>query len=611
LNLEGFVDAVRKLRRCAGFTDEERDELDACFEKFDQDMSGNVSSEELMRVFRYMGFNPSEEVFENVVKQVDADGSGEIDQEEFIMAMKIFHQIQRDEFQAIFEHIVEDDGTVSTDDLYQAVMDLGWFPTEAAVAEAVQMVDKDGSGEIDFDEFVMFMQYLRKTEGFTQAEIEEFQRLFNKFDIEGSGEIDTVETSKALRAFGYPTAIEVVADTVAEVDVDGSGEMDMSEFLKMFRIFRNREMAQLLKEFEKNAEKEKPPMGTVGVIPGAIPNFDLADVGVPADDENADDADAPKKPVIHQRAITRNDNNVGSRMKELRKLKVDKKKLPKIITDLGYTAPELIEKAMLVLEDVEAVSWEPFLAFFKTYRTYEIEEHNRRAGFSVSEVEDYEKIFNKYDKDGGGSLSYKEMMPLLREIGYAPKNLKEQEQLKKIISEIDEDESDEIDFREFLHLMRRFLDDTLAARVVKEKEMVSRANFAQDDVAGWRAVFVKFDLDKSGTFELDEGINILAAVGINLTQQSMRDQYESIYHSVDEDGNGVIDFGEFLLLIRRLVDLDFGGIATRMSPKDKEETAQDLKKQRRSERRRSQRQSICGNFDLANFEKKRSSITKN
>ena len=47
--------------------------------------------------------------------------------------------------------------------------------------------------------------------------------------------------------------------------------------------------------------------------------------------------------------------------------KVDKKKLPKIITDLGYTAPELIEKAMLVLEDVEAVSWEPFLAFFKTY----------------------------------------------------------------------------------------------------------------------------------------------------------------------------------------------------------------------------------------------------
>ena len=68
-----------------------------------------------------------------------------------------------------------------------------------------------------------------------------------------------------------------MADTVAEVDVDGSGEMDMSEFLKMFRIFRNREMAQLLREFEKNAVKEKPPMGTVGVIPGTIPNVDTRD----------------------------------------------------------------------------------------------------------------------------------------------------------------------------------------------------------------------------------------------------------------------------------------------------------------------------------------------
>ena len=33
--------------------------------------SGNVSSEELMRVFKYMGFNPSEEEFEHVVKTVD------------------------------------------------------------------------------------------------------------------------------------------------------------------------------------------------------------------------------------------------------------------------------------------------------------------------------------------------------------------------------------------------------------------------------------------------------------------------------------------------------------------------------------------------------------
>ena len=72
-----------------------------------------------------------------------------------------------------------------------------------------------------------------------------------RYDIDDSGEIDTLETSKALRAFGYPTSIEVVQDTIREVDVDGSGEMDLAEFLKIIRIFRNREMWKLLKQFER------------------------------------------------------------------------------------------------------------------------------------------------------------------------------------------------------------------------------------------------------------------------------------------------------------------------------------------------------------------------
>ena len=88
----------------------------------------------------------------------------------------------------------------------------------------------------------------------------------------------------------------------------------------------------------------------------------------------------------------------------------------------------------------------------------------------------------------------------------------------------------------------------------------------------------RFDLDKSGMFDFYECINILEAVGVYLTQQYMHDQYLNLYHSVDEDDNDCIDFGEFLLLMRRLVDMDFGGIAMLTKPKDKEETIQDRKK---------------------------------
>ena len=65
----------------------------------------------------------------------------------------------------------------------------------------------------------------------------------------------------------------------------------------------------------------------------------------------------------------------------------------------------------------------------------------------------------------------------------------------------------------------------------------------------------------------------------------LNDEYKRLFLSVDEDDSGDIDFGEFLLLMRKFVDADFGGIATRMAPKDKQETVEDRKRAQRAERR--------------------------
>ena len=75
------------------------------------------------------------------------------------------------------------------------------------------------------------------------------RRLFSKFDIDGSGEISTLELSSALRAIGYPTSLTVLQNLVQEVDVDGSGEIDEGEFFKLIRKYKNREMLQSEKLF--------------------------------------------------------------------------------------------------------------------------------------------------------------------------------------------------------------------------------------------------------------------------------------------------------------------------------------------------------------------------
>ena len=82
-----------------------------------------------------------------------------------------------------------------------------------------------------------------------------------------------------------------------------------------------------------------------------------------------------------------------------------------------------------------------------------------RAGFNEEQVEDYEASFKKYDHDGGGSLSLKEINPLLEELGKAPKNKRERERLLQMMKEIDDDDTGEIEFPEFLQLMRKFSEE--------------------------------------------------------------------------------------------------------------------------------------------------------
>jgi Ca2+-binding EF-hand superfamily protein len=97
----------------------------------------------------------------------------------------------------------------------------------------------------------------------------------------------------------------------------------------------------------------------------------------------------------------------------------------------------------------------------------------------------------------------------------------------------------------------------------KEKDVVSRTNFTPEEVTLWRDIFVKFDDDKSGEFDTAEGKKLLQAVGINLNERVMHDRYLQLFKEVDEDENGSMDFPEFLLMMRKLIDIDFGGIATR------------------------------------------------
>ena len=60
----------------------------AAFSVFDKDGSGTVSTSELGETMSALGQNPSAEELDAIIKEVDADGSGEIDFDEFCACMQ-------------------------------------------------------------------------------------------------------------------------------------------------------------------------------------------------------------------------------------------------------------------------------------------------------------------------------------------------------------------------------------------------------------------------------------------------------------------------------------------------------------------------------------------
>jgi len=65
----------------------QEEKLKAAFSVYDKDNSGSISIEEIKSVLGY-GKDISEEVWKSVVADIDANGDGEVDFEEFSFMMK-------------------------------------------------------------------------------------------------------------------------------------------------------------------------------------------------------------------------------------------------------------------------------------------------------------------------------------------------------------------------------------------------------------------------------------------------------------------------------------------------------------------------------------------
>ncbi|XP_076019540.1 troponin C, skeletal muscle-like [Genypterus blacodes] len=136
----------------------------AAFDMFDSDGGGDISTRELGNLMKMLGQNPSREELAAIVLEVDEDGSGSIDFEEFLVMM--VHQLKEDttgkseeELSEVFRIFDKNcDGYVDRREFGDILHMTGEAVTEGDIDELFEESDTNKDGKIDFDEFLKMME---------------------------------------------------------------------------------------------------------------------------------------------------------------------------------------------------------------------------------------------------------------------------------------------------------------------------------------------------------------------------------------------------------------------------------------------------------------------
>ncbi|OCT83294.1 hypothetical protein XELAEV_18025831mg, partial [Xenopus laevis] len=131
------------------------------------------------------------------------------------------------EFRAAFDIFVQDaeDGCISTKELGKVMRMLGQSPTPEELQEIIDEVDEDGSGTVDFDEFLVMMVRCMKDDSKGKSE-EELSDLFRMFDINADGYIDLEELKEMLEATGETITEDDIEELMRDGDKNNDGRID-------------------------------------------------------------------------------------------------------------------------------------------------------------------------------------------------------------------------------------------------------------------------------------------------------------------------------------------------------------------------------------------------
>ncbi|KAL6744586.1 hypothetical protein Aduo_017508 [Ancylostoma duodenale] len=155
---DAVADALEQL------TAEQIEQFRKYFNMFDKENKGYIRATQVGQILRTMGQAFEERDLKQLIKEFDTDGSGEIEFEEFA-AMVANFVVNSEDNEGLEEELREafrlydkqGNGYINVSDLRDILRALDENVSEEELDEMIAEIDTDGSGTVDFDEFMEMM----------------------------------------------------------------------------------------------------------------------------------------------------------------------------------------------------------------------------------------------------------------------------------------------------------------------------------------------------------------------------------------------------------------------------------------------------------------------
>jgi len=384
------------MARPGSFSAEELRRMQAVFMRFRADDNNEVEKEVLHEIFSHLGYlRVTEEDVSRLADQVTPYAT--LDFEEFVLLAEKYAYHEFTQFKVIFDSVdLDGNGDLDSDEIMGLMTQLGITPLQKVLEEALQVVDDNCDGKINFEEFVHLMAVYRVTEGFSAAEVEELKAVFDRFALRapavgsqpGDVQIRSSSLTEAMLHMFGPQAMKLALKLSEQLRSMGGPMqqeqgLNFSEFLVWARILREKELEEYKRQFAEFKQEDEE----------TVKWSDMA----------------------------------------------------KVLQAYGYmplneTLQDLQEQ--LDSDRNQEMDFNEFVELMATFR--------KNDGFTRAKAAELKSLFMAHDADHSGELYTFELLDLLRHLGH-PTTVS---QVRRYVSEVDFNNSGAVDFREFLRLMR-------------------------------------------------------------------------------------------------------------------------------------------------------------